>query len=413
MFVSVFSKADDDFGYTSKPNCDMSKPVVPFSGSFEVGALGSASYTIPIEIPAGVNGTQPNISINYDSQSGNGLVGYGCSIGGFSSISRSSTNIYYDDESRGLMFKNGNAYGEVFSLDGQRLMYSGAGNLYYLPNDKSTKIYKDVILRDGPNLGEYLNYKKECYKWVVHYSDGSVAIYGSTPNSTVSFTGKYGFADESVSWNVCYLKDKFDNWVKFTYHDDRKYQSRPWYVEYGNRYQQPGSKEVNKIEFDYETRNDVSFFWINRTKACADQRLKSITVKTNGKVLRKYVMAYTETDDIMIPFSRLKSVTKVNGSNEESNPISFDWNILKSSSVRVTTPDLMLEREIVNWTETETDRGNRLVYCKRTFGRGEDHTFYSVDLNGDGVSDIVEIAPSETKTVYHYDGSDGGRSFNS
>ena len=52
------------------------------AGSFAVSPMGGASYSIPIDVPAGIGGMEPRVSIDYNSQSGNGLCGFGCNIGG-------------------------------------------------------------------------------------------------------------------------------------------------------------------------------------------------------------------------------------------------------------------------------------------------------------------------------------------
>lgn len=57
-------------------------------GNVDISTLGGATYSIPIQIPDGIDGMQPNLSIVYNSQSGNGLLGWGWNIGGLSSITR-------------------------------------------------------------------------------------------------------------------------------------------------------------------------------------------------------------------------------------------------------------------------------------------------------------------------------------
>lgn len=44
------------------------------SGSFDIGPIGNATYNIPIDLPPGTAGLQPNISIVYNSFSGDGIM---------------------------------------------------------------------------------------------------------------------------------------------------------------------------------------------------------------------------------------------------------------------------------------------------------------------------------------------------
>ena len=58
------------------------------SGTATVSPTGAAVYSIPIETLKGIGDLKPSIGITYNSQTGNGLVGWGCNITGLSSITR-------------------------------------------------------------------------------------------------------------------------------------------------------------------------------------------------------------------------------------------------------------------------------------------------------------------------------------
>ncbi|QEI12563.1 SpvB/TcaC N-terminal domain-containing protein [Cellvibrio japonicus] len=106
-------------------------PVGATASSFRVDESGAATYTIPILSPSGVAGVAPQLSINYSSQGGAGLVGYGMNLSGLGGISRCRQTLLQDSAAFPL------SWGESdrFCLNGQRLMlvsgsYGAAGSTY-------------------------------------------------------------------------------------------------------------------------------------------------------------------------------------------------------------------------------------------------------------------------------------------
>jgi hypothetical protein len=88
------------------------------AGELGVSAEGSANYSIEIAVPLGTTGVQPKLSLHYDSQSGNGVLGVGFSLGGLSAISRCGKTLPIDSTITAVDYSDN----DRFCLDGQRLV---------------------------------------------------------------------------------------------------------------------------------------------------------------------------------------------------------------------------------------------------------------------------------------------------
>ena len=96
-------------------------------------------------MPVGVNGMQPNISLVYNSQTGNGIAGLGWNISGISSINTIPKTVFSDNATTGFNLLDYN-YLRKFALDGNSLILeSGStGTKTYITENKSyVKIVND------------------------------------------------------------------------------------------------------------------------------------------------------------------------------------------------------------------------------------------------------------------------------
>ena len=93
-------------------------------GAFAVSDSGAATYSIPIQVPPGAAGMQPNVALNYNSQGGNGLLGLGWSLSGLSVITRCAQTEAQDGSKTGINYDQA-ATNDRYCLDGQRLVPVG------------------------------------------------------------------------------------------------------------------------------------------------------------------------------------------------------------------------------------------------------------------------------------------------
>lgn len=186
-------------------------------GSFDVTLSGSSSYSIPIKIAPGAAGTQPQVQLNYDSQTLGGPLGAGWSLGGLSVITRGSKDQFVDRKPGGINFDNDDA----LYLDGQRLIkiqtpqWGDPTGVYYRKvNDDFTE-----IVRYGNNLdSSYFRAKTK---------GGVIIVFGDTQangNSTIlihrdSPTDK---SNHALAFAESAVMDTAGNFIEFHYNQNGK-----------------------------------------------------------------------------------------------------------------------------------------------------------------------------------------------
>jgi hypothetical protein len=154
---------------TSNPSQGGGVGTVP--GQFTISPTGAAVYTIPIECPVGIQGMQPNISIVYNSQAGNGAMGWGWNLAGISSITRCGNNFHFDNKVAETKLN----LDDNLMLDGQRLIRISNGSSNFHVGEKfrtESETYADITLM--LNNHTYFEVKTK---------DGLTLEYGATANS--------------------------------------------------------------------------------------------------------------------------------------------------------------------------------------------------------------------------------------
>ena len=258
---------------TTPPEEDEKVVVGAIGGTVDVSALGGATYTIPVKVPDGINGVKPSLSIVYNSQGGNGLLGWGWNLACGSVITRVGQTLYHDGVVKGVNFND-----DRFALDGQRLMvldnvpYGANGAEYRTEIDGNSKIvsYTENGVVNGPAWFE------------VRTADGLIMEYGRTANSRVAYQN--GGNKEVGMWLLNKVSDRNGNYMTYHYDNDGESASLK-IIYYTIREDQLGCYSV---VFGYDQRNDTELSFIGDHAFARKKLLKTIQIKwwdqEDGKV---------------------------------------------------------------------------------------------------------------------------------
>ena len=115
-----------------EPSDVSTSPVGTIDGRFRVDSNGAANYTISIKAPPGTAGMEPKLSLVYESQGKNGIVGMGWNLSGLSMIERCPATMAIDGFVGGVNYDNN----DRFCLDGERLININDG-AYYTPGTEA------------------------------------------------------------------------------------------------------------------------------------------------------------------------------------------------------------------------------------------------------------------------------------
>jgi RHS repeat-associated protein len=142
------------------------------AGQFNVSAVGSAQYRIPIWAPPGPRGMQPNLALVYDSHSGIGPLGIGWSLGGLSAVTRCNLTVAQDTTPAPVALVTTDGY----CLNGNRLRltagtYGTAGSTYQTEIADFSNITANGTAGNGPQY------------FVVQGRNGLTYYYGYTDSN--------------------------------------------------------------------------------------------------------------------------------------------------------------------------------------------------------------------------------------
>lgn len=332
-----------------KPNSTKHIGVTPANAGVINGA---ASYTIPIYAPPGTNGMKPEISVNYNSQSGNGILGMGWSLGGLSVITLVNKNIHFDGEVKPIELNNN----DRFALDGQRLI--AKGGVYGAHNTKYGKEIEDFS--EIKSVGQSNGQPDWFQVWT---KDGKIYEYGRGFNSKMK--GSNGVnSDKTISWYLSKVIDGNGNYIE--YHYDNSYSKiHLMEVKYtGN--QNTGLQPYNRIKFEYKIRDDIN-----------------ITYTAGQSTQMSYLLWQIKT---YAAYSRVKTYKFKYGFKQGNSYLSNLYEYGADGETSIDRINQTIFKYGENSLTFDVDYVN-FVGVNTSNSQGSD--LFSADFNGDGYSDIL------------------------
>ncbi|MEM7215201.1 MAG: polymorphic toxin-type HINT domain-containing protein [Pseudomonadota bacterium] len=281
------------------PNADAQQTASTAIPTFKVSASGAASYSLNLRSAPGTRSIQPDLSLAYSSQSGNGQVGMGWNLGGFSQIERCGANFATNGFSSGVSYSST----DRFCLDGSRLMnvegsdksdtYFQDGSVYHTQLESWRKVEAFASNEDGSTCGD------SACRFSITLKNGTKLEYGYTSDSQFLAQdppGQTKFASGSDlngavrSWALNKVTDRNNNYITFQYTDSPQtdggtvvadangvgahYISRIDYT--ANDEATPAMVAQRSVQFFYETRPDISTTYQGGARITTGARLSSI-----------------------------------------------------------------------------------------------------------------------------------------
>ncbi len=263
-------------------------------GSFSVDALGNATYAVPIDVPPGRAGMEPQLAVRYSSAAGNGLLGVGWSLEGLSVIARCSRTFARDGAPEGVH----NDATDAYCLDGQRLVPI-SGSI----DDPQREFRTDIdsfakIVSYGAGGTGPASFK-------VWTKDGRIMSYGGTKNSRAYFAAQSGGVR---AWALSRIEDRAGNRVDIKYDKPGEFFSTPQMVPERFSYGGNGTLEHDRsVHLVYEKRPDTRDGYApGGTRFVSSLRLQRIDTAVRGVVTRSYNLDYDQA-----PFGDVSRLTSL------------------------------------------------------------------------------------------------------
>ncbi|MDH6222813.1 SpvB/TcaC N-terminal domain-containing protein [Streptomyces pseudovenezuelae] len=268
---------------------------------------GTGNFSVPLAVPAGRHGVQPQLTLAYSTGSGNGPFGLGWELG-LAGVSRKTSRglpRYVDAAGAAPASGAADDRADVFVLSGAEDLVpvegTYPGRMRYRPRTEGMFARIEHV-KDA--TGDF---------WEVRTKDGSRTRYG-TPRPAAAPDGWLDpavTADPEVpghvfAWRITEATDPLGNLVRYSYLRDRGQEpghtwdrpllARISYADYGDR---ADPAFLVTVDFDYSTRPDPfsdhrAGFEVRTSLRCDTVRVTTHAADGVARVAREYRLGYQQ-----------------------------------------------------------------------------------------------------------------------
>ena len=435
----------------------------------DVSQKGEANITYPIKIPVGRKGMQPQLSLQYNSDAGNGWLGIGWNI---------NTPAITIETRWGTPIFDQQHESEIYVLNGAQLMYPKIQNndgdyVDWIPNrhydaSSSEEIYSTVnrerisgAIFTPRKQGSFskierLGSNPSNYYWKVTTSDGTIYWYGG--KTGVVFNAVVKDAQSNiVHWALYQVEDVYGNNIKYHYtntttsgftgpnanlNGGKKFRiANIYYTGYNDS---TGAYRIQFLSNGSTTnfREDPIIDARLGVKQVETGVLEQIRVLESGNLIRRYRLLYGES---VFYKSRLDAIVEYDGSGQEFYRHTFDYyNDVDKKRKHMFSPPQTIDvpdfspsftldfGNILGASRINSGEGTELAWEGRIAGGislfyvgndpgwlftvgatfGENYTkskgkITLVDMDGNGLSDVLYRRGNELKYFPHKVDSNG------
>lgn len=356
-------------------------------GTMSVDDRGQAHQHIPIWVPPGRAGIQPDLSLDYASGAGNGLVGASWGLAGLSRISRCPGMRKNGQIAKPIQWNEGDS----FCLDGETLVPDSDHYFYTKFHDDGTRV---VRIRNAITDAGY---------WKLVTKDGHILTFGNTLDSRVTVS-RYLAAPVVMTFALSRTEDRAGNFMLVKYGPDNGVVGadiEPVEIDYTGSGGDPTTAK-RSVTFTYDhTRTDVDQKIVAEQIFAYHDRLKSIAMhapnSANLDPLRTVSFAYTNS--AVTGHSLLRNLAECDGPAPATLPVSGSTPLCRQQTFNY-APGVPLGASNA-YNVAATDSSGALIGDVSPLGvEGVPANVRLLDVDGDGRDDLLYLSNDAGET-YH------------